>query len=105
MGSVPAVARGTAKMINLNFSIEYPFSDRFKILASTSKMLTQHKAVEANIYGTANIIKLLLTYSIRQDHAGIRIEFGLFGYECELYIYDTRHWDYENNCWNKHTDH
>lgn len=86
-------------MINLNFSIEYPFSERFEILASTSKMLTQHKAVEANIYCTANIIKLLLAYSIRRDHAGIRIEFGLFGYECELHIYDTRHWDYEINQW------
>ena len=86
-------------MINLNFSIEYPLSERFKILASTSKMLTQHKAVEANIYCTANIIKLSLAYSIRRDHAGFRFELGLLGYEVEFHMYDTRHWDNENNTW------
>lgn len=86
-------------MINLNFSIEYPFSDRFEILASTNKLLTKYKAVEANIYGTATIIKLSLAYSIRRDHAGLQIEFGLFGYDCELNFYDTRHWDYKTHQW------
>ena len=86
-------------MINLNFSIGYPFSDRFEIVAATSKLLTKHKAVEANIYGTATIIKLSLAYSIRRDHAGLQIEFGLFGYDCELNFYDTRHWDYKTHQW------
>ena len=86
-------------MINLNFSIGYPFSDRFEIVASTSKLLTKYKAVEANMYRTATIIKLSLAYSIRRDHAGLQIEFGLFGYDCELNFYDTRHWDYETHQW------
>ena len=86
-------------MINLNFSIGYPFSDRFEILASTSKLLTKYKAVEANIYGTATIIKLSLTYTIKRDHAGLQIEVGLFGYECELHFYDTRHWNYKTHYW------
>jgi len=86
-------------MINLNFSIDNPFSERFNIVAASSGVITKHKAWEANIYCTANIVKLTLTYSIKQDHAGLVIEFGLFGYEFEFRIYDTRHWDYENKCW------
>jgi len=86
-------------MINLDFTISNPFSKRFRILASKCKMLTKHKAVEANIYCTANIIKLSLVYSSRQDHAGLCIEVGLFGYECELNFYDTRHWNYKTHYW------
>jgi hypothetical protein len=86
-------------MINLDFTIGNPFSKRFRILASKCKMLTKYKAVEANIYCTANIIKLSLAYTIKRDHAGLCIEFGLFGYECELNFYDTRHWDYKTNQW------
>ena len=82
-------------MINLNLSVSYPFSDRFKILASTSGVLTKHKAIEANAYRTTTIIKVALSYTVRGDHAGLHAEFGLFGYECELRIYDTRHWDYK----------
>ena len=86
-------------MINLDFTINNPFSDRFRIVASTSKLLTKYKAVEANIYCTANIIKLSLVYSSRQDHAGLQIEFGLFGYDFELHFYDIRHWDYKTHQW------
>ena len=86
-------------MINLNFSINNPFSERFNIVAASGGLITDHKAWEANIYCTANIVKLTLVYSIKQDHAGLGIEFGLFGYECEFRIYDTRHWDNDNKCW------
>ena len=86
-------------MINLDFTINNPFSDRFEIVASTSKLLTKYKAVEANMYRTATIIKLSLAYSIRRDHAGLQIEFGLFGYDCELNFYDTRHWDHKTHQW------
>lgn len=86
-------------MINLDFTINNPFSERFRILASKCKMLTKYKAVEANIYCTANIIKLSLVYSSRQDHAGLQIEFGLFGYDFELHFYDIRHWDYKTHQW------
>ena len=86
-------------MIDLHFAIDYPFSHRFEILASTIKLLTKHKVVEASAYKTSNIITVTFGYSIRQDHAGFLIALGLFGYECQLNIYDTRHWDDENKCW------
>ena len=86
-------------MINLDFTINNPFSKRFGLLLSKFKMLTKHKAVEANIYCTVNIIKLSLSYSTAQDHAGLKIEVGLFGYDFELYFYDTRHWNHITNTW------
>ena len=33
------------------------------------------------------------------DHAGIRLQFGLLGYEIELHIYDSRHWNIKTNTW------
>lgn len=86
-------------MINFNLSIVNPFSDRFSMVSSSSKLITTNTAIEANIYRTATIIRLTLEYSIRQDHAGLRIEFGLFGYDYELQIYDTRHWNYKKKAW------
>jgi hypothetical protein len=32
---------------------------------------------------------------MRSDHAGLRVEIGLLGYDVEFQIYDVRHWDYE----------
>ena len=89
-------------MINLKFAIDNPFSDRFDIVASTDKKLTEFKAIEASIYQSNTIITLSLAYTVRQDHAGLRIVVGLFGYECQLNIYDIRHWDYDKNTWNKY---
>jgi len=89
-------------MIRLDFTINNPFINRFGLLSSKFKMLTKHKAVEANIYCTANIIKLLLVYSTRQDHAGLQVEVGLLGYNFELHFYDTRHWNNKNQDWESH---
>ncbi len=86
-------------MINLNFAIDNPFSERFAILASASKKLTKNKAIEASAYRAATIITLSLDYTIRQDHAGLRIVVGLFGYEFQMHIYDVRHWDDEKQQW------
>ena len=86
-------------MIDLKFEIENPFSERFAMLASTSTKLSKHKAIEASAYKAPNIITLSLSYCIRQDHAGLRVVIGLFGYQCQIHIYDTRHWDDENKCW------
>lgn len=44
---------------------------------------------------------LHLDWSRNTDHAGLNFEICLFGYSIESKIYDTRHWDYENNTWKK----
>ena len=86
-------------MINLKFAIDNPFSDLFEILYCKDKKLTEYKAIEAGVYQSNTIITMSLGYTVRQDHAGLRIVVGLFGYECQLNIYDTRHWDYEKQQW------
>jgi hypothetical protein len=86
-------------MINFDFNISNPFSSRWGTLFVSSKKITTHKAIEANLYKTNAIVSINLRISIKGDHAGIQLTGGLLGYEVELHFYDTRHWDYENNCW------
>ena len=47
----------------------------------------------------AELLRLEFNWSVREDHAGIRLELGLLGYQIDFNWYDTRHWDPEKNCW------
>ena len=40
----------------------------------------------------------------KQDHAGFRFYAEIIGLHFILEIYDNRHFDYENNCWEKYID-
>ena len=35
----------------------------------------------------------------RQDHPGFEIGIGILGYGIHFRIYDTRHWNYDLNCY------
>ncbi len=37
-----------------------------------------------------------------QDHAGLRIDLKVLGLFFVFNIYDHRHWDYDNDCWEEH---
>jgi hypothetical protein len=37
----------------------------------------------------------MLNWTIRQSHAGLDLELGLFGYNIHFKFYDSRHWDFE----------
>jgi len=86
-------------MINLNFSISNPWSDRWNAIWCKSGSLCKFKGWEFNIYKTHYLINVDLSLNVRCDHAGFQIMLGLFGYSVELHFYDSRHWNYENNCW------
>ena len=88
-------------MINLNFNIVNPWrTDKvWNILWSKSGSITKNKAWEFNGYRTDRIINIEFHWSLKGDHAGARLVFGVFGYEIELEFYDTRHWDFEKNTW------
>ena len=86
-------------MINFSFSIDNPWSDRWSTIWCKNGLLPKHKAWEFNGYRTHQIIDAELRLTFKGDHAGLLTLFGLFGYALEISIYDTRHWDYENNCW------
>lgn len=86
-------------MINFEFNIRNPWSDRFENIKSWSRLVSTYKAVEFNLYKTNHVIDLRLSISHRQSHAGFQIELGLLGYNMEFHAYDTRHWDHVNNKW------
>lgn len=86
-------------MINFSFSIENPWSDRWNTIWFKSGLLPKHKAWEFNGYRTNLIFTKEIHLKFKGDHAGLHTMFGLFGYAVELNLYDTRHWDWENNKW------
>jgi hypothetical protein len=81
-------------MIHYSFRIQNPYSNRFEHAVTKHGIVTQNKAWEVNIYRTATVFSNSLELTMRRDHAGLRLEIGLLGYDIEFQIYDVRHWDY-----------
>jgi len=86
-------------MIYFNFTIDNPWSDRWRTIWYKNGLLSRNKAWEFNGYKTNQIINLHFKLNFKGDHAGLQLELGLLGYDLEFSIYDTRHWDYEHDCW------
>ena len=86
-------------MIHISFGLSNPWGNAFDNLWNKSGMLTRHKAWEAEILQTRELIGFEIGYTMRQDHAGLNLDLSLFGYSISFQIYDTRHWDYVLNKW------
>lgn len=88
-------------MINLQFNLRIPGSNRFKNIKCCHGRLpiTRHKFWEIQIYKGSDIIDFFLRVTTKQSHAGIHAGFGLFGFNVEFQIYDSRHWNQETNSW------
>jgi hypothetical protein len=86
-------------MIHINFALSNPWGKDFKNLWNRSGTIVRHKAWEAEILRNRQLIGFHISYTIRQDHAGLSLEIGLFGYSISFQIYDTRHWSYKRNGW------
>lgn len=91
-------------MIRLNFEIDYPFTSTsfnhiFNYVCGTP---FKHKYFELEVFQDCeNLLHFKFDWRRKCDHAGIKLELGLFGYETMFCLYDNRHWDYKNNCWTK----
>ncbi len=81
-------------MINVSFGLRNPFSSRWDNIYNRSKVLGK-KAVEFEVYRDTTIVSFAFRWNIRQDHAGMNLELGLFGYTVSAQYYDTRHWNEE----------
>jgi len=46
-----------------------------------------------------NIFNLFIMWNKHSDHAGFTFSVSLIGLNIYFNIYDSRHWDYENNKW------
>lgn len=87
-------------MINLSFILSNPFSTTFSsVYEKSGKTWIPHKFWEFNVYKTSHLIDFTISYTMRQDHAGFETFIGLLGWSVEFRFYDSRHWDYENICW------
>ena len=86
-------------MIYLNLNIHNPWSNRFGNVCNNTGPITKNKTWEIEILKTESLFRSEFQYTIMQDHAGIGIAIGLLGWELHIRVYDNRHWDYENKCW------
>ena len=89
----------------INFSLRnfWNVNNTFKAYFSFHKQLSKFKHLEVECV-TDNFYILSVEFKVgfKEDHAGIRIALSLLGKEVYAYIYDSRHWDYKNNCWLSH---
>lgn len=88
-------------MIYFNINIRNPWGqDRFANLwARTFSTPWKNKFFEIQLFKDAELFRNEFEWTIKQDHAGVRLELGLIGYKAAFNFYDNRHWDYENNHW------
>ena len=87
-------------MISLNFNIRNPWSDRFENLWCRAwDTPFKNKHIELEISRDFTIISFRFNWTVRQSHAGLELEAGLFGYCVQFNLYDSRHWDYSTNNW------
>jgi hypothetical protein len=91
-------------MIYFNINIRSPWwQDRFENLwARTFSTPWKNKFFEIQLFKDAELFRKEFEWTIKQDHAGMRLELGLIGYKASFNFYDNRHWDYENNRWKTH---
>lgn len=94
-------------MINLFLRITNPWRrDEFSNVYCKSGLVTTHKMWEFQIY-RHSIVLIDANISVSwegSDHAGSGIQVGLLGVVMSFNVNDTRHWDYENNCWEIYKD-
>ena len=64
----------------------------------------RHKYIEVELLKLDNLLRIEFEFTTQQDHAGINIELGLFGYEVHFTFYDNRHWNCEEGRWMIYTE-
>jgi hypothetical protein len=93
-------------MILVNINIRNPFKHQpYRNIWCKSWGITKNKTLEIQFYSYAyNLFETTLDLNLSgSSHAGPRFEFGVFGWNAIIQLHDNRHWDYENNCWEKAT--
>jgi hypothetical protein len=81
-------------MISLNFNIRNPWSNTFKNLwCRAYNTPFKNKFIELELTQDFTIVSFRFNWTVRQSHAGLDLEAGLFGYCLHFQFYDNRHWD------------
>ena len=91
-------------MLFFNVNLTNPWSSKFKSLKVWHGQCGRYRAWEVQIMKTNTVLEVEVGYTVKQDHAGLTVELGLFGYNIQAQYYDCRHWDHDNNCWQIYGD-
>lgn len=91
-------------MINFSFSLRNPFSKLFRSKVLVDTRVFDHKFIEIEYIRNNELIGCWFNWSLRQSHAGISLGMILFSFGLYVTFEDVRHWDYDNNCWEKYDD-
>jgi hypothetical protein len=87
-------------MISLNCNVRNPWSNCFENLWCRAYATPfDNKFIEIQVTRGSTLISFCFNWTVRQSHAGLDIELGLFGYDVHFQFYDNRHWDNKNKCW------
>ena len=97
-------------MFRFHFAIKNPFKSariEQKDYIEYDRKITTNKAVEVQFskWQAQSIFEFgLNTIWFGEDHGGIGFDIELFGYFFQAKIYDVRHWDYKNHCWEEYEE-
>ena len=90
-------------MFHFKFNIDTPWEKTWDdIWSKYFGRLSEHKSLEMQFMKDYYLVGINLDFSYvfkGCDHAGPEIALSLFGYTFTMHIYDHRHWDDDNNCW------
>ncbi len=88
-------------MIHFNLNLSNPFwTERFANIKNwRGRTFFKNKFWEFEILKNDDLIRLEFGFTTQQDHAGLNINLGIFGFEIHASIYDCRHWDYHEKRW------
>ena len=87
-------------MISVSVNICNPWSNEFKNLWSRAYSTPfKNKFIELEFYKDFTLMSCVFDWTVRQSHAGLDIEIGLFGYVVHFNFYDHRHWNIEEERW------
>ncbi len=92
-------------MFELRIRIANPFHKEikspWKSIYQVEKLITKHKAIEFGVFKYSySLFEFNLDTRFRgSDHAGPEFGLSVLGYEIRLAMHDTRHWDYDKDCW------
>lgn len=91
-------------MISFNCNLRNPWSQEFKNLWNRSWYVFKNKYIELEFYKDSSMISVNVSWTVRQSHAGLDIEFGLLGYCVHFNFYDNRHWNHKEGRWMFYTE-
>ena len=90
-------------MFHFKFNIDTPWKQKWdNVWAKDFGRLSEHKSLEMQFMKDFYLFGIDIDFSCALrgiDHAGPEIALSLFGYTFTMRIYDHRHWDDDNNCW------